>query len=771
MIKVKHVYLAALGYGLLLLVVFYPFFFLKKTFLPTDLFLMLYQPFAAQFSNFAPFNHFESDILKFHYYYQWGAKNFLYQPYWMPETFGGFPQYANTYTSHFSTLNWVMKLGPLEWSYPLKLILFLWIAAINMFIFVKSVGASTVSAFFSGMSFGLSSLFFTMLLRWWIPGAYCWFPLILLFSYRFIKERNLLSFTLASVFLSFSFLDGFFQSSASIVMALYIFWMALLISGNGLRYLRILKTSLLFSTLVILAVLLSAVMWFPHLEYFYLDLIKGESRAEGLYFGKVIRERLLSVPALFGAVLPQVLGSVQSLDLTKLVKSHLQDFTLFIGTMPLVFVLAFARVHSLNKELKYALIILGFVGLFIPIFTPLDRFVYFRFFAVYITAASAIFAFGLDYFLQNEVSRKTIQKVSRWLMALLAALFAVFVMVYFYRNLYVGKLEGLISTQLQSKIHESTIASTHPDWLLRRGVRFLDSWSLKNTDILLPWFVSFLGLGIVFFWSKKKISNQRFLVCLFFITFGQLMFFSHQWLVFNDLKKYPLYPQNEVTDFFSKNDPHHEYRVGIVHQQTADKKEIQLVPTYGNFFMGYSTLEGFDGLRPLTIYDLSTSEYNFKFIGQLNVKYIISNKKIQNAEKDLTLRQDGVLKIYENHHVKPRGVVLNSINGEEEKADVKILSQSNNTIQYQITTQNPGIFVTSETYYPGWNVTVNGKSEQISKFNKVMRSVKIPTGKSVIHYTFKPLSFEIGKYTSFICWCMMICIWVLCFLTKKSMKI
>jgi len=56
----------------------------------------------------------------------------------------------------------------------------------------------------------------------------------------------------------------------------------------------------------------------------------------------------------------------------------------------------------------------------------------------------------------------------------------------------------------------------------------------------------------------------------------------------------------------------------------------------------------------------------------------------------------------------------------------------------------PSELVLSDTYYPGWHVTVNGRSEPIERVDYLLRGVAVPAGDDHIVFTYAPTSFLEG---------------------------
>ena len=58
--------------------------------------------------------------------------------------------------------------------------------------------------------------------------------------------------------------------------------------------------------------------------------------------------------------------------------------------------------------------------------------------------------------------------------------------------------------------------------------------------------------------------------------------------------------------------------------------------------------------------------------------------------------------------------------------------------------------VLSDTYYPGWKVTVNGRPARISPVDYMFRGVPVPAGTDRIVFTYDPASFRIGWMISLV---------------------
>lgn len=75
-----------------------------------------------------------------------------------------------------------------------------------------------------------------------------------------------------------------------------------------------------------------------------------------------------------------------------------------------------------------------------------------------------------------------------------------------------------------------------------------------------------------------------------------------------------------------------------------------------------------------------------------------------------------------------------------------------NELTYDVQSDNGGIVVFSEIYYPGWTATVDGKSVELGRVNYILRALNIGKGKHEVVLTFKPASVrhtETIAYTAY----------------------
>ncbi|MBP8060202.1 MAG: YfhO family protein, partial [Chloroflexi bacterium] len=60
----------------------------------------------------------------------------------------------------------------------------------------------------------------------------------------------------------------------------------------------------------------------------------------------------------------------------------------------------------------------------------------------------------------------------------------------------------------------------------------------------------------------------------------------------------------------------------------------------------------------------------------------------------------------------------------------------------------PGFVVLGDTYYPGWQATIDGEKTPVYRANSIVRAVYVPAGQHTITFTFRPPDFIIGAFIS-----------------------
>ena len=79
-----------------------------------------------------------------------------------------------------------------------------------------------------------------------------------------------------------------------------------------------------------------------------------------------------------------------------------------------------------------------------------------------------------------------------------------------------------------------------------------------------------------------------------------------------------------------------------------------------------------------------------------------------------------------------------------ENAEVKFETYESRKVVLNVKSEAPGLLVLSDTYYPGWKATIDGRESKILKTNLCQRGLIVPGGSHTVTFTFEPASLRTG---------------------------
>ena len=83
-------------------------------------------------------------------------------------------------------------------------------------------------------------------------------------------------------------------------------------------------------------------------------------------------------------------------------------------------------------------------------------------------------------------------------------------------------------------------------------------------------------------------------------------------------------------------------------------------------------------------------------------------------------------------------------------ATVAISSYEPNELKYVVKSQNGGVLVFSEIYYPGWTATVDGQPVELGRVNYVLRAMRIEGGAHEVVLSFFPRSISVTETIAYV---------------------
>lgn len=169
---------------------------------------------------------------------------------------------------------------------------------------------------------------------------------------------------------------------------------------------------------------------------------------------------------------------------------------------------------------------------------------------------------------------------------------------------------------------------------------------------------------------------------------------------------------------------------------------------------GYESiyLDRFFSFYGLTSFQKSPSASNI--LDLLGVKYIVSLWDIKDS--NLSLVKENGWKIYQNQRVWPRvfttgsnvksntlGEAIRQLQGGYDGQTVpKIKAYDPHNIVLEAESPTLANLVLTDTYYPGWQATIDGQATVIFPAYYMMRGVSVPAGKHTIVFSYLPDNFR-----------------------------
>lgn len=149
-------------------------------------------------------------------------------PYWNRYYSAGQPIAANPEYEVFYPPQWLILLPDYDLGYRLHIIVHIPIAAIGMYLLLRSLRLRIAAAFFGAIVFAIGGVSLSMINL--LPILFCvvWIPWVLLFTRRFLRAPNVRDFALASFFLAIEGLVGEPTSimQTAMLMGAYGLWCA-----------------------------------------------------------------------------------------------------------------------------------------------------------------------------------------------------------------------------------------------------------------------------------------------------------------------------------------------------------------------------------------------------------------------------------------------------------------------------------------------------------------------------------------------------------------
>lgn len=773
--------------------VFFPVIFNGRTMLPSDLIDTMTLPFSQYFGPQHAYNSLITDgCLQFYplkYLTQQAYQHGVFA-FWNPYILNGYPQYAEG----MWTYNFVLFL-PFAIAFRLIVLLPLLVAGVGFYALMCEYNVRVGIARIFATAYMLNALFITNLLAHFIPASFSFAPLAILFIHKYDRIQKFKYLALSSIALAFGFLAGNVQTCGFLVFTIVGYWFSLWLIRSPRSHEAFLRP---LCIVLGLAVGLSAIMLLPMLELFHETIRGGAFFSTSLLRSYDIIQRIGSLFASLTFFIPQLAGSIRGVTVHQVIGVYAQDFEGAIGFLPLLMAVCASFVLWKRMPEIRPFVILMIAGLVLPVVTPLFRFLYHRFFIVFIFGACGSGAIGMEAILSSNEWNASIRKWVKAFAVLLCGVVLSIIAFIILRESFAASFDAFTHNVLLPRLRATVFAEGNSEWVSHRFEEAINYWRFSNPALIVGIVSSFLGMAIL--WWKDRFNANAIQVCVWFITAIQLFAFVRSWVPMLDSSAYPLYPETRETRMLE---------VSTLDSRAYFYREIDTAHQFAfmnneNVVYGIPEATGYASMTPRSLY-IYTAILHWrdsglvspKFLGKFNIGTLARVKPL--PFDSLTPISSGPIWIYKNPWVLPRvylarrteivsddSVVLRrmlsdtapwpvayftpeqearAINTRTLQGDtVVIIQNSENEVVMSAICTDSSYLILTDTYYHGWEASVDGNDVRILRSNFAMRAIELAPGKHRVKFVFRPRSFRIGAWISLLSLVTLVGLW----LTKRK---
>jgi len=743
----------------ILVILFYQSFFCGKGLLPSDG-IFRFLPWS-RITDATPSNYLLSDQYNvFIPQHQFVQQRILKGdfPLWNPHLECGIPNLASIQGALLFPLQLV--LSPIDPFFACGIMAFLklFLAGLFTILYLRRLGASPVASLVSGLVFSLSGFMVVWLGH---PHVNCamWLPLLLYFiegqsgnlprkgqsAGATFPLRGWVGFAVAYSFM----LLGGHPPTAIHVSILVVWYFFFRLAGNNCG--RRLNLTLSFLCSLLAGVLLAAPQLLPYIEYYNLSSSVQSSNALNRW------ETHLEIDNLVHFLFPYLSGSPVTgfEDLPRLLDIYgIENFNERTGYAGIVTILL-ASCAALYRRCKFSFFYLAtavFSMLIVYGMPPLPLLISKLPILNSINHSRLLMLVGFSLAVLAGLGLDTLSKLEnrRRILVLVIGFWAVI-------GVYLFRFGDTILPNLDA------LDGPHRTFLLRQLPVFAGALIISIMIALRP---------------KNKWPSFIGMICLAWTTFDLLMFaFGYN----PSISRERHYPSAGVIEFLKKDSSH--FRImgfgDILGPNTAatyglydirgcdfmavKRYEELITGTAGSFFF-YSFADQFPTVFPLlnVKYVIAPEPVNldaaqFELVYSKEVAVFRYKPYLERALAVFDYRvcpnPDTILSFVGSGSFNPRDLLLLEEDPKIEntiktppapETAVHIVSYQPDEIMIDASLPRPGFLLLLDTYFPGWQATANGEPTKIYRADYNFRAVSLPSGRSVVRFTYKPVSLRMG---------------------------
>jgi hypothetical protein len=650
-------------------------------------------------------------------------------PMWDSTSWMGQPLFGQVQPGSAYPPNWLMFLMPLNdrgwlrqdvlhWYY----VLIHFFAALSCYALARELGRSRGASVIAGCIFALGGYVASTDWPQMVNGA-VWAPLVFLYIFRVARGKRVLASSLLSgFFLGVAWLVGHHQLPLIVSIAAAILWIAV-IAGAGWRAARMAFVAFAITGMT------GAFQTLPMLEYGR-QAVRWVGTAEPEGLGETVPYEIhkgysLKPISLLGIVIPGISagaydsyvgGAAVTLGFIGLILGWNDRRVRWLGAMALGGIL-----YALGSNSVFHGIIYAVVPLVDKARVPAAGSI------VFLLGLAPLAAFGVDWLARPESGRVT--RRAGWILAGFAAVL-MFASLFFYA----------------AKV---TLA-------------------ISDNRMVITAFVAILLAGLMAALRAGGISARAGIVSVLALVLFELGNETDYWL--------PAFNDHIHVSFLAKMAEHYDLvrylnAQGEFARFTYDDKEI----TYniGDWY-GIEAFNGYAVSLPVSVW--SQDIFSERVQNILGIRYHLGKTAARADQHEVFQGQSGI-KVFESSNAFPRVWSVHGVRrvAAEERGralladqgfdaanevflvgenpprfasctgdEIEMPTHQPNYVRIDAKMQCRGMVILSDTWFPGWRATVDGKSAKIERAYGFLRGIVVERGSHTVEMRYRPLSVYLG---------------------------
>ena len=635
-------------------------------------------------------------------------------PLWEKNIGTGFPLLAESQVSPFFVPNAILFLLLPYWTaFNVSFIVSFLIAAVGMYSYMRVRNHSREAAFLASFSFSFSGFFITQLSHLNIVQASAFLPWIMLIYEKYSRSNGIRYILIFSLVLSQQIFAGHIQITFIILVGLYY----MVLSQNALSLKQRLRQASILAIGIILSLFLTLVQIVPTKELVDLSVRSGGLTPKGATFFSFSYRHLLTF------IDPFILGKISDATYTEY---RLDPGNLFwensgyFGLIPLLLVLS-AILYKRKSVIKQSVVGCGIalllaLGKYSPIYflfsiPPLTFFrVPSRFLLLAVFFSTILVGHGFD-ILTKSLKKQTLRQFIITSTLILSVLH-VFVLWYDYHPTISTRtwieqpelVKFIKSREIQGRTYSSFVSRYWREQFITQGWKNnVDFYNFARNElspnINLMWDIPHFQLYGGNVWIRRYVEYDTILsTALFGLT--------------------------------SKIESEHETA-----QKLLNVSSIQ-------YIISDSKSNFSEPLRRVKVITDASGQYSYSLFE--NTSVLPRARMVYDFRIAKTLEE--LSDIFLSSDYNPREEVILEENIDIRESDIQIkprfnvqtLTDENMKLRLSVSTNQNGILVLADSYYPGWKAYIDGRNATIYPANLNQRAILINKGNHQVTFSYEP---------------------------------